>query len=279
MLGAVVLIWILKLLWLCGDVQRNPGPIKFPCSICFKPVRSNQKAMLCDCCNLWCHCKCSSVSMSEYAVFQSMGEVSWICNGCYVRVMPFAECSTLGSTKSVRPRSRVSSLSTSSRSADCPRGARRLYRSNGHKVVLINASSLLSCHAEVCQLFHRAGTTLMGVAETWLDETVPDGEVCPAGVSIVRNDRNRRGGGVALLLSDAIKFVPRPDVCIGNIETVWIELFPRSKRSMIICCAYRPPSFSIIDFFDNLLCECDRAQADKHHNLLIIGDLNCDSSQ
>ena len=98
------------------DVQRNLGPIKFPCSICFKPVRSNQKAMLCDCCNLWCHCKCSSVSMSEYAaVFQSMGEaVSWICNGCYVRVMPFAECSTLGSTKSVRPRSRVSSLSTSS---------------------------------------------------------------------------------------------------------------------------------------------------------------------
>ena len=75
-LSPVAVIFVLRLLWLCGDIQINPGPTKNPCSICSKPVRSNQKAVLCDNCNLWCHCKCSSVSASEYAVYQSMDEDS-----------------------------------------------------------------------------------------------------------------------------------------------------------------------------------------------------------
>ena len=85
-------------------------------------------------------------------------------------------------------------------------------------MVLINARSLLSCHAEVCQLFHRAGTTLMGVAETWLDETVPDGEVCPAGVSIVRNDRNRRGGGVACCYLMQLSLSPDQMCVLGILK-------------------------------------------------------------
>jgi len=39
------------LLLLCGDISINPGPTKYPCTVCLKSV----KAVLCDSCQLW-HC-------------------------------------------------------------------------------------------------------------------------------------------------------------------------------------------------------------------------------
>lgn len=41
------------LLVLSGDVESNPGPVKYPCGICSKPVRINQKGVACDTCSLW----------------------------------------------------------------------------------------------------------------------------------------------------------------------------------------------------------------------------------
>ena len=38
-------------LLLCGNISLNPGPIRYPCTVCKKPVRSNQKALLCDNCD------------------------------------------------------------------------------------------------------------------------------------------------------------------------------------------------------------------------------------
>jgi len=76
-------------------------------------------------------------------------------------------------------------------------------------------------------------------------------------INIVRNDRNRRGGGIAFLLSPRVKFVLRPDLCEGKIESIWIELYPSTKRSVLFCCAYRPPSQH--NFFDHLLAECESA--------------------
>ena len=41
------------------DVQPNPGPAEvYPCSVCGEPVLDNDKAVLCDLCNLWTHVAC-----------------------------------------------------------------------------------------------------------------------------------------------------------------------------------------------------------------------------
>ena len=53
-------------LLLCGDVSPNLGPIRYPCSVCKKPVKSNQKALLCDNCNEWSHAGCASIGSSLY---------------------------------------------------------------------------------------------------------------------------------------------------------------------------------------------------------------------
>ena len=36
------------LLLLSGDIEINPGPVRYPCTVCAKPVRVNQRGVMCD---------------------------------------------------------------------------------------------------------------------------------------------------------------------------------------------------------------------------------------
>ena len=58
---------------------------KFPCSICNKNVLSNQKAIQCDSCYLWCHIKCDGTSAEIYDKLMSSDETdSWHCLLCKI---------------------------------------------------------------------------------------------------------------------------------------------------------------------------------------------------
>ena len=60
--------WITLLLFLCGDVELNPGPLRYPCGICTKSVRCNQRGILCDSCDKWFHASCERISLKTYIV-------------------------------------------------------------------------------------------------------------------------------------------------------------------------------------------------------------------
>ena len=116
------------------------------------------------------------------------------------------------------------------------------------------------------------------LSETRLDDTIGKSDICPAGMSIFRRDQNRRGGGVAIIISSTLHFALRPDLNTNSIESLWLEIYPRSKRSMLICSTYRPPSQN--DFFQHLLAECDMGLNNRNdQHLCILGDLNCDILQ
>ena len=66
----------------------------------------------------------------------------------------------------------------------------------------------------------------------------------------------------------------RSDLCEDHIESLWIELFPKSKRSMLFCCVYHPPSqyTFLIAFWLNmsqLICNVLELRT-------ILGDVNAD---
>ena len=88
--------WLLVLL-LSNGVQSNPGPVRFPCSVCFKPVCVNQRALQCDVCAYWCHCVCCGVDQRRYATFQNAEEFNWLYPKCVADEMPFHDCSFLSS--------------------------------------------------------------------------------------------------------------------------------------------------------------------------------------
>ena len=76
------------LLLLCGDVSLNPGPVRYPCTVCSKCVRSNQRALQCDMCQLWSHLTCVGVDRDFYAELQEKSEFSWQCPSCLFSVLP-----------------------------------------------------------------------------------------------------------------------------------------------------------------------------------------------
>ncbi len=71
------------LLLACGDVHPCPGPnYKYPCGVCHKPVKVNQKGILCDTCNLWHHIKCINMPTTEYFRLADNEEEPWECPDC-----------------------------------------------------------------------------------------------------------------------------------------------------------------------------------------------------
>ena len=77
---------LLNLILLSGDIHQNPGPIKYPCAICNKPVAKNQHALQCD---AWVHTKCDGISKEDYKRFETIHSLVFECPSC--RLLTFTD--------------------------------------------------------------------------------------------------------------------------------------------------------------------------------------------
>ena len=64
----------LYLLILAGDIATNPGPTKFPCGGCYKPVAKPPRGVYCEACCYWWHIKCAAISPAKYEELSMCGE-------------------------------------------------------------------------------------------------------------------------------------------------------------------------------------------------------------
>ncbi|XP_060577446.1 uncharacterized protein LOC132734674 [Ruditapes philippinarum] len=71
----------LLLIILAGDIATNPGPTKFPCGVCTKPVAKNHRALQCESCEFWIHIKCGNVTPAEYILLGNLDD-PWLCKTC-----------------------------------------------------------------------------------------------------------------------------------------------------------------------------------------------------
>ena len=117
------------------------------------------------------------------------------------------------------------------------------------------------------------------LVETWLSTNIFDSELFTPNYTIVRRDRNRHGGGVALYVCNSVLF--KSLVCgPADLELLIVSLC-KGKFKLCLGVFYRPPS-SPPDIFDNL-CEL-LLSVDLSHfsNFVLIGDFNvnflCESS-
>ena len=55
-------------------------------------------------------------------------------------------------------------------------------------------------------------SSLNGLNETRLDNTIPDSQIDIEGYDILRRDRNRNGGGVAFYVAQSLTYVNRQDL-------------------------------------------------------------------
>ena len=90
------------------------------------------------------------------------------------------------------------------------------------RVAHLNYRNLLAHLDDVLLFIQSHSIIIMTLSETWLDDTVSDLEVCPPhyGLSIVRRDRNRRGGAVAIMFSNHVRYRLCFDLSEGNVIIV-----------------------------------------------------------
>lgn len=83
--------WLNCLLCLAGDIALNPGPARFPCTVCTHPVHDDQHGIQCDGCMEWTHAGCANVSVDFYNQLEAKVEFSWHCPLCLFQELPLLD--------------------------------------------------------------------------------------------------------------------------------------------------------------------------------------------
>ena len=133
----------------------------------------------------------------------------------------------------------------------------------------LNINSLLNKIDELRYIARSSNAAVIGITETKLDNTVYDSEVTVDGYNIVRNDRNRNGGGVACYIRNNNYFNMK--TCISdNIENILIDLlFPKTKP-ISVGIIYKPASQS--QFLQQMITEFEALDLDNE--IYVLGDFN-----
>ena len=100
---------------------------------------------------------------------------SWVCLSCIAKSLPFADCSVLSSD------SLLDVSSTSSVYAEStvfPALPRDLTHCN-LRITRVNCRSLVAHIDDILALAQGLCIEVLGLTETWLDDSVLDSELCP----------------------------------------------------------------------------------------------------
>ena len=81
------------LLALAGDEHPNPGPPRYPCSVCFMNGTNQGTNYLCTRCSHWIHSRCSGLRN----VADNHRAIGWICTACMTPPQPRAPSPQLSS--------------------------------------------------------------------------------------------------------------------------------------------------------------------------------------
>lgn len=140
-----------------------------------------------------------------------------------------------------------------------------------------NAQSIINKLEEFERLVAELQPHIVGITETWGNETVSDALLCPNNYDIFRRDRRgRTGGGVLLLVHKELRAIP----CVGMNDStfedsVWctVDIGHHEHTNMLVGVCYRSPGSSaennnaLIDLFSEI-------ENIRLSRLMIMGDFN-----
>ncbi len=273
--------FLLFILLLGGDIQINPGPnYKYLCGVCSKPVKSNQKYLQCDNCNLRYHTKCCRIHNDMCNSLLAKSSCVWMCPQCD---LPNFSNSFLDNSSELNLNnsfSALDSLITSNSehtkaqtkpSNTAPKPSRRKL-----KGMIINCNGLksISRSNELKALLDLHNPDFVLGTESKLEQDIPSYSIFPSNYAIFRNDRNRNGGGVFQAVRSDLVCTEEPDF-INDCEIIWTSLKLSNCKTLYLSAFYRPPN-SITEVLDKFHDSISRVfdKSLTHPNVIIGGDFN-----
>ena len=204
-----------------GDISLNPGldctascngrkkpAWKFPCVVCEKPVRCNQKGILCDRCDKWFHIKCIDMDLVTYVALSS-SQGQWFCGGNNCG-LPFKFSNSFFESSTWSDFS-WSAFTANDNSYDLRMSNNRLSSSTNNlpKCLLLNVRSNRN------KIDESQAQALIALTETWLDVNFEDKELGLEGYNIFRKDRQgKRGGGVLMAIKGPVIWSRVPETTL-----------------------------------------------------------------
>ena len=145
---------------------------------------------------------------------------------------------------------------------------------NGLKIAQLNVNSLLKHIDEIKAFVISNNVHVFAINESKLDETIFDDEVMIDNYNLVRKDRDRQGGGVAIYLHKSLHFDKINHETMGDLEIILLKVYLKSAKPVLISTWYRPPStdIGILDLYERFLSFVDTLKCD----IILTGDINCD---
>ena len=107
-------------------------------------------------------------------------------------------------------------------------------KSKGLKIASLNVNSLLKHIDEIRVLLEEYTFDILAINESKIDNSIPDNEIHVIGYDLIRNDRNRYGGGVVLYVRDNIPSSVRNDLIPNHLEMVCIEVSRPYNKPFLI---------------------------------------------
>ena len=141
----------------------------------------------------------------------------------------------------------------------------------------MNARSLLPKISDLRRVTQESKLAVLAISETWLDGSITDDEIGIDGYSVIRNDRNRNGGGVCIYVSNLIAHNKREDIVCRTLETVWIDLLLPKMRPITVATCYRPPRKNVNDSINELQQVLSNIAVDSETYLLGDFNINCNN--
>ena len=144
----------------------------------------------------------------------------------------------------------------------------------GLKIGHVNIDSLPSKTEELRFSLKNRTFDILAITESKCDNSILDSELYIEDYIIVRKDRNRNGGGVAMYISSAISF-KRLTQCENDTESICIHVTSTDTEPITICVLYRPPNspayvlHSINNMVGNIVTHVN-------NDVIILGDFNSD---
>ena len=244
---------------------------KYLCGICWKEVKDNHRAILCDTCDTWSHLKCTDVSIKLYNHYTHLKNFKWNCVKCRKDEQQVSEKFDISKFKA----------------SELPDSYSLIKSPKELVIIHMNCRSMINKHEELENVIRETDADLVCLTETWLDSSVPAQSFVPNGYKVIRKDRSNdfkqkygrnKGGGVALLFKEQIK-VEKKDYLTDEIEEIlWVQV--KIKQSFMLGILYRAEYTDLLEAnLEETVIESNIRKAfEISSNIILTGDFNVDVS-
>ena len=141
----------------------------------------------------------------------------------------------------------------------------------GIHIIYYNGRSLLSKIDELRLVSEATKPDIISLVETWLDNDVLNNEIFLSNYQLLRLDRNRHGGGIALYLRNVFSCNVLLQGGPNNLEFLSVSIVHTSfVNRLCVCLFYRPPS-SPVSIFNDLCTTLHIVNPAQFSNFLLIG--------